>query len=634
MENNFIKLLCLFSLLFIPACVSAQKYVQVWGDEFDTPGLPDGTKWRYEIGKIRNNDLQYYTSHREENARIEDSVLIIEARKEQFEDAEYTSASLISQGIGDFRYGKIEISAKVPTGMGTAPSLWMLPTYNEYGRWPKSGEIDIMEYIGVEPQNLHYKLHFEGTDGSGHQSSESGAIDDIINPFDQFIKFTLVWTPEKIEWFANDIKYHEYQKPADDYRVWPFDKEFYLIMNLAYGGDWGGYDGVDDSTLPHQFLIDYVRVYQLQEKKSPFNLTIEPANGGIIDVFPDMKYYPENTEVTLTAIPDANYVFKSWKHLSGANPFTFTILKDTIILPFFTQEGELLANGSFDQSWLPWQFYVYNDQTANYTSSIEDGVLVMDILESPGINWHLGFLESRLSMQQGNYQLTFDAYAEQQEQLLVTVSKNHSDWSSYISKYTTVTTSSQKHTLNLNMPSDDENVRLFFGTGSFLGKFYIDNISLRQNENGQLLTNGEFDQDFSPWLFYIYDEQTTNYIPSIEDGVFVIDITQSPTVDWQLGFQENGLSMEQGKYKLTFDAFAENENTLLINVSKNHSDWGAHISERVDITTSNQKHELTLDMPVNDDNVRLYFGIGNFVGKFYIDNINLSRIEENINDSN
>jgi hypothetical protein len=181
------------------------------------------------------------------------------------------------------------------------------------------------------------------------------------------------------------------------------------------------------------------------------------------------------------------------------------------------------------------------------------------------------------------------------------------------------------------MPVDDENVRLFFGVGNFLGKFYIDNISLRRDEQGQILTNGEFDQDWSPWRFYIFNEQTAGYTASIEDGVFVIDITQSPAVDWQLGFQENKLSLTEGQYILTFDAYAENENTLLINVAKNHSDWGAYISKWSGISTSSQKHEVILDMPVDDDNVRLYFGIGNFSGKFYIDNIILSRIEENTN---
>src|SRR5690606_23933318 len=117
----------------------------------------------YETGKIANNELQYYTSKRMENARIEDSVLIIETRKEKYNGADYTSARIVSREIGDWQYGKVEISAKVPTGKGTWPALWMMPTYSEYGGWPKSGEIDIMEYIGVEPQNLFYTVHFEGT---------------------------------------------------------------------------------------------------------------------------------------------------------------------------------------------------------------------------------------------------------------------------------------------------------------------------------------------------------------------------------------------------------------------------------------------------------------------------------------
>ncbi len=275
MKNNRLIYTCALASLLMTRPGQAQKYVQVWGDDFNTPGLPDPTKWGYEVGKIRNNELQYYTHARRENARIEDGVLIIEARKESFEGAGYTSASLISRGMGDWRYGKIEIRAKVPTGKGTWPALWMMPTHNEYGGWPRSGEIDIMEYIGVEPQNLFYTAHFEGTNGRGHQSSGSGPIHDILNPFDQFIKFTLVWTPEKLEWFANDVKYHEYKKPADDHRLWPFDKEFYLILNLAYGGTWGGYAGVDDSKLPHQFMIDYVKVYQKQETEGPFSLNIE-----------------------------------------------------------------------------------------------------------------------------------------------------------------------------------------------------------------------------------------------------------------------------------------------------------------------------------------------------------------------
>jgi beta-glucanase (GH16 family) len=469
--------------------LSAQKYVQVWGDEFNTPGLPDSTKWGYEVGKIRNAELQYYTSKRMENARIEDSVLIIEARKEKFSGADYTSASIISKGIGDWKYGKIEISAKVPAGKGTWPALWMLPTNSEYG-WPTSGEIDIMEYIGVEPQNLFYTCHFEGTNETGHQSS--GAKSSyIVNPFNQFIKFTLIWTPDKIDWYANDRKYHQYIRTSNNIKLWPFNKEFYLILNLAYGGGWGGYGGVDDTKLPHKFLIDYVRVYQLQDTEGPFNLNIIPAKHGKIEVSPKLDFYPENTEVTITAIPDSGYSFKAWEYQSGANPYKFVINKNTTVTPVFYNQKELLSNGEFDKNWYPRTFHVENRQNLSYTSSIVDSTFVINITKTTGTDWHLGFQESGLSLKKANYKLTFDAWADQQKQLHITVSKNYDDWSAHILRNINITSTRKKYELILNMPVQDENVRLYFGIGRFLGKFYIDNISLMQIEEGTSTGNQE-----------------------------------------------------------------------------------------------------------------------------------------------
>jgi len=257
--KTFLLFLFIFCFAF---CAFPQHYVKVWSDEFNTPGLPDSTKWGYEVGKLRNNELQYYTLKRLENARIQDTLLIIEARKESYLGADYTSASLISKYKGDWLYGKIEVRAKVPTGKGTWPAIWMMPTNDEYGGWPKSGEIDIMEYVGMNPLNLYFTTHFEGTNGSGHQSS--GKHFEFNAPYDRFITYTLVWTPEKLEWYADGVKYHSYVKTADDSKVWPFNKSFYLILNLAYGGVWGAQQGIDDTKLPHKFYIDYVRVYQLK----------------------------------------------------------------------------------------------------------------------------------------------------------------------------------------------------------------------------------------------------------------------------------------------------------------------------------------------------------------------------------
>ncbi|MFW5657262.1 MAG: family 16 glycosylhydrolase [Bacteroidota bacterium] len=457
----------------------SQEYVQVWGDEFNTPGLPDSTKWGYEEGFIRNGELQYYTVRRQENARIEDTVLIIEARKENYKGAEYTSASLISRGTGDWKYGKIEISAKVPNGKGTWPALWMMPTYSVYGGWPKSGEIDIMEHIGVEPEHLFFYCHFEGTDGTGHQSNGSGPITAIPEPYNKFIKFTLIWTPDRIEWYANGQKYHQYTKPSDDYRRWPFDKMFYLIMNLAYGGSWGGYDGVDDSKLPHQYMIDYVRVYQLKESEGPFNLEVLPAKGGEVSISPEMDMYPDGTEVTLTATPAEGYAFEAWKHHSGANPYTFTLRKNMSITPSFVDTLEYLSNTSFDQSWANWVFYTYENASIYYEADVIDSTFVIDVRQSPGVDWQLGFQELNLSLEKGNYVLTFDAWAEQQESLLITVSKNYGDYAALVEKRVDITRQETSYTVPIEMTASNDNVRLYFGIGNFSGKFYIDNISLK-----------------------------------------------------------------------------------------------------------------------------------------------------------
>ena len=235
-----------------------QKYVKVWSDEFNTPGMPDSTKWNFLHQKGFNAELQYYTNKQSKNAWIEDGSLIIELRKETHLTANYTSAMLVSKLKGDWLYGKFEIRAKVPGGSGSWPAIWMMPTDDAYGNWPKSGEIDIMEYIGVEPDNLYFTTHYQGITGT---HSQSGISKVISQPYDKYITFTLVWTPTKLEWYADGKLCHSYTKTSDDPKVWPYNKRFFLMLNLAYGG-WGGL--ADDTKLPHQFLIDYVRVYQLQ----------------------------------------------------------------------------------------------------------------------------------------------------------------------------------------------------------------------------------------------------------------------------------------------------------------------------------------------------------------------------------
>lgn len=457
-----------------------QKYVQVWGDEFNTPGLPDSTKWDYEVGKIRNAELQYYTYKRSENARIQDTVLIIEARKEAFQGASYTSASLISRYKGDWLYGKFEIRAKVPTGKGTWPAIWMMPTNSEYGGWPKSGEMDIMEYVGMNANNLYYTAHFEGTNGTGHQSS--GIQTSYNQPYTKFITFTFIWSPTKLEWYADGVKKYTYNKPAGDYRVWPFDKMFYMILNLAYGGSWGAQQGIDDTKLPHKFYIDYVRIYQLQESEGPFSLKIEPATGGTIEVSPQMETYPEGTMVTLTAKPAEGYEFDKWLHLGSANPMKLEVVKEMTLIPVFKKKNEIIINGDFSQGTKNWGNWYFQSTQWKATGTVVDGVYKINVTQPGTAYWHI--VDQQLGIplvKDVTYLITFDAWADNPNSMDVFLSKNHSDYGNYYSTVKAITATKQQFSWTVKMAqASDPNCRFGFGIGKFTGNVYLDNVSIEK----------------------------------------------------------------------------------------------------------------------------------------------------------
>ena len=258
-----------FSVLFIQKDAASQNSFTrlVWSDEFNYKGLPDSLKWSYDKGKgcpencgWGNNELQFYTWNRSENARVLDGNLVIEARKENFEGAEYTSARLVSKNKGDWKYGRFEIRAKLPSGRGMWPAIWMLPTKWVYGGWPKSGEIDIMENVGYWPDSLFGAIHTDSYNGMiGTQKVKSLVRKNLPDSFHTYI---IEWTADEISFFVDNEKYHVFKNEHTGSRAWPFDQEFHLLFNIAIGGNWGGKFGVDDKIIPQKLIIDYVRVFQ------------------------------------------------------------------------------------------------------------------------------------------------------------------------------------------------------------------------------------------------------------------------------------------------------------------------------------------------------------------------------------
>ncbi len=242
-----------------PTPTPTLTYQLVWSDEFNTNGMPDTSKWGYDVGGNGwgNNELQYYTNARPENVRIENGSLVIEARKENYSGKAYTSARLLTKGKADWQYGKFEIRAKLPRGRGTWPALWLLAATNPLN-WPNDGELDIMEEVGYNANvivgSAHNKTYFGGNSKSNSKFISSAQ--------DSFHVYTLEWTEFNAIWSIDGVEFHAYQNPGNGTDTWPYQKKFFFIMNTAIGGDWGGAQGIDDSIFPQSFLIDYVRVYQ------------------------------------------------------------------------------------------------------------------------------------------------------------------------------------------------------------------------------------------------------------------------------------------------------------------------------------------------------------------------------------
>lgn len=239
----------------------------VWSDEFDSGPLPDTTKWGYDVGDgcpnicgWGNNELQYYMANRASNARIEKGHLIIEAHREPMGSKEYTSARMVSKHKGDWTYGKVVASAKLPKGLGVWPAIWMLPTDWKYGGWPASGEIDIMEHVGYMPDSLFGSIHTTRFNHVIGTQVTKGVYSTSLS--DAFHEYAIEWDSEKIDFLFDGVVFQTFQNNKEGPDAWPFDQPFHLVLNMAVGGNWGGRKGVDTSIWPQQLIIDYVRVYQ------------------------------------------------------------------------------------------------------------------------------------------------------------------------------------------------------------------------------------------------------------------------------------------------------------------------------------------------------------------------------------
>lgn len=232
----------------------------VWSDEFNYNGLPDSTKWDYDLGSKNgwgNNELQYYTKDKK-NARVEKGHLIVEARKEKAGQFNYTSARLVTKGKASWSQGRIEVRAKLPAGRGSWPAIWMLAEHMK--QWPDDGEIDIMEHVGYDPGWVHGSIHSKKYNHViGTQKTAKTFVPDFSKAFHIY---SVEWDQKLLTVSIDGKPFFSFNNEQKGYEYWPFDNKMSLIMNIAVGGNWGGQKGVDDSIFPLKMEVDYVRVYQ------------------------------------------------------------------------------------------------------------------------------------------------------------------------------------------------------------------------------------------------------------------------------------------------------------------------------------------------------------------------------------
>ena len=251
------NILLLFGLLFSFFMLNAQERSLVWSDEFNGTELNE-KDWSFELGDgcpalcgWGNKERQIYTKR---NHRLENGMLFIQARKE---NDRYTSMRISSKGKKEFQYGRFEIRAKLAVGEGVWPAFWLLGSNIDEVGWPLSGEIDVLEYVGRAPQEIFTTLHTQDKNGD-FANTKTTHIPKIEEGFHVY---AAEWDAESIAFFVDGVKVYTFAPKERTAAIWPFDQPFYLLLNLAIGGHFGGPE-VDDDIFTQEFIVDYIRVYQ------------------------------------------------------------------------------------------------------------------------------------------------------------------------------------------------------------------------------------------------------------------------------------------------------------------------------------------------------------------------------------
>lgn len=418
------KILIFLVYISVFQFVTAQCYQLVWSDEFSGSGL-DLTKWNTEIGDgftTWNSELQIYTAH-PQNIEVSGGTLKIKALLENYLGFNYTSARLNSKNKGDWLYGRFESRIKLPTAVGMWPAFWMLPTDSEYGTWPKSGEMDIMELIGIEPNKTYGTIHTNN--GNADQSFGANYALQSGTFSDDFHVFSMQWSPNEVKIYVDNILYFTKTNMAISPYPWVFDKRFHLLLNLAVGGTWGGAPN-GSTAFPQTMEVDYVRVYQLLDQVAiNGNRLVEPFANGSVYAVPNIVgttyiWSVSGVGNTIVSGQNSSQIVVNWGNTSG----TVSVLLNNSCPSSATAVANVMvsantwSNPNFEQNYNFWETRPLYSSVADFnisTTNIAEGAKSACVqVNTVGANpWDIQLSRVNLNLQAGvNYTLKFKAKAD------------------------------------------------------------------------------------------------------------------------------------------------------------------------------------------------------------------------------
>lgn len=562
---------------FVTAAFCAPNYQLVWNDEFDYSGTPNPAKWDYDVGGNGwgNGELQFYKRANPKNAYASNGEMKLTVHLEDTswtsggstKTSHFSSTRMVTRGKQAWKYGKFEARMKLPRGRGMWPAFWLIPTTNAYGGWPNSGEIDVMENYAVEPTVMHGSAH---TKNNYAANCKTGwALAEVPN--DSFHIYSLDWRPDTLTISVDGRPYFQYTNPKTGSAAWPFDQDFYIILNVAVNGTYGDTLKTETRNLPQSMTLDWVRVYQdpavsggvitLPPPPATYTMAINQTAGGTISVSPSKSTYNSGEKVQIKAVANSGYAFSSW---IGAN--------STLAIDSLTISGNISLSAAFKQV----------TQTPISVS--------LSILQSAG-----GTVT--VSPSKASYALG------EKVQILAVASNGYSfaNW---------VSGANSSLAVDSLVLDADKTLKAQFTQGTV-------------STPDQFLTNGDFSQGWTGWTTWNDESIPSTFV--LRDGMACIRPGGIGGFGWHTQMTISGFPVTANvDYQILFTAKASAKRLLTIFLSQANSPFGA-LTARPEITVDNNltQQSIILTAGMTDASARLEMNFAMDTAEVCLDNISV-----------